>query len=72
MGVHVWVDETRPCDQGASLTAWELAHPKVIAPDFDRFARTPWPDASLVSSGTNAFSSAFARSWSSTAGRVRR
>jgi len=26
MGVHVWVDETRPRNQGASLTAWELAH----------------------------------------------
>ena len=22
--VHVWVDETRPRNQGASLTAWEL------------------------------------------------
>ncbi|WP_337996848.1 S-methyl-5-thioribose-1-phosphate isomerase [Oleispirillum naphthae] len=26
MPVHVWVDETRPRNQGASLTAWELAH----------------------------------------------
>lgn len=25
MTVHVWVDETRPRNQGASLTAWELA-----------------------------------------------
>jgi methylthioribose-1-phosphate isomerase len=25
-GVHVWVDETRPRNQGASLTAWELGH----------------------------------------------
>ena len=24
--VHVWVDETRPRNQGARLTAWELAH----------------------------------------------
>jgi methylthioribose-1-phosphate isomerase len=24
--VHVWVDETRPRNQGASLTAWELGH----------------------------------------------
>jgi methylthioribose-1-phosphate isomerase len=24
--VHVWVDETRPRNQGAALTAWELAH----------------------------------------------
>ena len=23
--LHVWVDETRPRNQGASLTAWELA-----------------------------------------------
>ncbi len=27
--VHVWVDETRPRNQGASLTAWELAQQKV-------------------------------------------
>jgi methylthioribose-1-phosphate isomerase len=26
MKVHVWVDETRPRNQGASLTAWELSH----------------------------------------------
>ncbi len=25
ISVHVWVDETRPRNQGASLTAWELA-----------------------------------------------
>ncbi len=24
--VHVWVDETRPRNQGAALTAWEFAH----------------------------------------------
>ena len=24
--MHVWVDETRPRNQGASLTAWELGH----------------------------------------------
>jgi methylthioribose-1-phosphate isomerase len=24
LGVHVWVDETRPRNQGAALTAWEL------------------------------------------------
>jgi methylthioribose-1-phosphate isomerase len=24
--VHVWADETRPRNQGASLTAWELGH----------------------------------------------
>jgi methylthioribose-1-phosphate isomerase len=27
--VHVWVDETRPRNQGASLTAWELGQAKV-------------------------------------------
>ncbi|HLZ03961.1 MAG TPA: S-methyl-5-thioribose-1-phosphate isomerase [Bradyrhizobium sp.] len=26
INVHVWVDETRPRNQGASLTAWELGH----------------------------------------------
>jgi methylthioribose-1-phosphate isomerase len=26
MRIHVWVDETRPRNQGASLTAWELGH----------------------------------------------
>lgn len=26
IGVHVFVDETRPRNQGASLTAWELGH----------------------------------------------
>ena len=26
IAVHVWVDETRPRNQGASLTAWELGH----------------------------------------------
>ena len=25
LAIHVWVDETRPRNQGASLTAWELA-----------------------------------------------
>ena len=24
--IHIWVDETRPRNQGASLTAWELMH----------------------------------------------
>ena len=24
--IHLWVDETRPRNQGASLTAWELSH----------------------------------------------
>jgi methylthioribose-1-phosphate isomerase len=34
--VHVWVDETRPRNQGAALTAWELAHhgvPHTVIPD---------------------------------------
>lgn len=26
ISVHVWVDETRPRNQGANLTAWELMH----------------------------------------------
>ena len=26
LDLHVWVDETRPRNQGASLTAWELGH----------------------------------------------
>jgi methylthioribose-1-phosphate isomerase len=34
--VHVWVDETRPRNQGARLTAWELAEagvPHTVIPD---------------------------------------
>jgi len=34
--IHVWVDETRPRNQGASLTAWELAErgvPHTVIPD---------------------------------------
>jgi methylthioribose-1-phosphate isomerase len=34
--VHVWVDETRPRNQGAALTAWELKHHGVshtVVPD---------------------------------------
>ena len=34
--VHVWVDETRPRNQGASLTAWELGDrgiPHTVIPD---------------------------------------
>ena len=27
--IHVWVDETRPRNQGASLTAWELTQSKI-------------------------------------------
>ncbi|MDR3147176.1 MAG: s-methyl-5-thioribose-1-phosphate isomerase, partial [Treponema sp.] len=35
IAVHVWVDETRPRNQGASLTAWELGHSGV---DYDLIA----------------------------------
>ena len=34
--VHVWVDETRPRNQGAKITAWELGHygiPYTLIPD---------------------------------------
>jgi methylthioribose-1-phosphate isomerase len=36
VGVHVWADETRPRNQGASLTAWELGRhgvPHTVIPD---------------------------------------
>jgi methylthioribose-1-phosphate isomerase len=36
LSIHVWVDETRPRNQGASLTAWELGHhgvPHTVIPD---------------------------------------
>ncbi len=36
LAVHVWVDETRPRNQGAALTAWELGHhgvPHTVIPD---------------------------------------
>jgi methylthioribose-1-phosphate isomerase len=36
LAVHVWVDETRPRNQGASLTAWELGQhgvPHTVIPD---------------------------------------
>jgi methylthioribose-1-phosphate isomerase len=36
IAVHVWVDETRPRNQGASLTAWELGQhgvPHTVIPD---------------------------------------
>ena len=29
--LHVWVDETRPRNQGAALTAWELGQPRRAA-----------------------------------------
>jgi methylthioribose-1-phosphate isomerase len=36
LSIHIWVDETRPRNQGASLTAWELGHhgvPHTVIPD---------------------------------------
>jgi methylthioribose-1-phosphate isomerase len=36
LAIQVWVDETRPRNQGASLTAWELGHhgvPHTVIPD---------------------------------------
>ena len=36
LAIHVWVDETRPRNQGASLTAWELLQhgvPHTVIPD---------------------------------------
>ena len=42
--VHVWVDETRPRNQGASLTAWELAAAGRAAHRDRRQRRRP-PDA---------------------------
>ena len=36
LDVHVWVDETRPRNQGAALTAWELGNhgvPHTVIPD---------------------------------------
>ena len=39
-------------------------HVELTAPDLERLARTPWPIASLASSGIRALSSVFARSWS--------
>jgi methylthioribose-1-phosphate isomerase len=36
LAVHVWVDETRPRNQGAALTAWELGQhgvPHTVIPD---------------------------------------
>lgn len=46
MNVHVWVDETRPRNQGAFLTAWELKQQGVshtVIPDNTGFSRpSPW------------------------------
>ena len=55
--VHVWVDETRPRNQGAALTAWELAQAQGAAHGDRRQRRRP-PDAARAgrpraSSGTD-------------------
>ncbi|MCK7505903.1 MAG: S-methyl-5-thioribose-1-phosphate isomerase [Desulfobacterales bacterium] len=42
--LHVWVDETRPLNQGARLTAWELARARRPAHGDHRQRRRP-PDA---------------------------
>ena len=42
--IHVWVDETRPRNQGASLTAWELGPIRRAAHRDRRQCRGP-PDA---------------------------
>ena len=42
--IHVWVDETRPRNQGASLTAWELGQARRAAHRDRRQCRRP-PDA---------------------------
>ena len=44
MRLHVWVDETRPRNQGASLTAWELGQAGVPHTRGGRQRRRP-PDA---------------------------
>ena len=44
MPVHVWVDETRPRNQGAALTAWELGAARRAAHGDRRQCRRP-PDA---------------------------
>ena len=44
--------------------------PKLMAPDFERLARSPWPIASLASSGIRLLSSALACSCSTCAVRV--
>src|SRR5216683_3569059 len=52
--IHVWVDETRPRNQGASLTAWELGHhgvPHTVIPDNTGGHRRPSISASMTGSG---------------------
>ena len=47
--IHVWVDETRPRNQGAALTAWELDQHGVAAHRHRRQRRRP-PDAAAARS----------------------
>ena len=46
--VHVYVDETRPRNQGASLTAWELGQPRRAAHADRRQRRRPLMQHGLV------------------------
>jgi methylthioribose-1-phosphate isomerase len=51
--IHVWVDETRPRNQGASLTAWELgqqrvAHTLVADNAGGHLMQRGWVDAVIV------------------------
>src|SRR5262249_45431468 len=64
--------EPRPTHWIAAWLASVSKTSKLTAPDFERFARTPCPIASLASSGMSALSSLFARSWSRKALRVLR
>ena len=57
--VHVWVDETRPRNQGASLTCWELAkqdipHTLVVDNAGGHLMQTGQVDACLVGSDRTA------------------
>ena len=54
--VHVWVDETRPRNQGARLTAWELAShgvPHTVIPDNAGGHLMQHGDVDLVITGTD-------------------
>ena len=53
--IHVWVDETRPRNQGARLTAWELARegvPHTVIPDNagGHLMQHGWVDLCIVGS----------------------
>src|ERR1044072_7394329 len=54
--VHVWVDETRPRNQGASLTAWELGQhgvPHTVIPDNTGGHLMQHGDVDIVITGTD-------------------